>query len=237
MATLHSRVCVGNTCLPRLVTLFTVHASDSRCSIFKQGAPGRSPMLEPTKTMGEWACKRTCCKSKGSGWPGSVVTAGNPRGRSWGRRASWRSPPLREWQEAKPKSSSYPAPLKLTNDIENSQSVQREDCTSVCVCVCVRGCVCVCLSVCLSVCLYVCMYVCMYECSFIDNRYRYRSIPIISCLKFGVARWAFPRLTKKQCVSQKSVLSWAEHVWGLGYMRSQALYGPPSRIPPNPQPH
>ena len=115
MATLHSRVCVGNTCLPRFVTLFTVHAFDSFCSIFKQGAPGRSPMLEPTKTMGEWACKRTCCKSKGSGWPGSVVTAGKPRGRSWGGRASWRSPPLREWQEAKPKSSSYTAPLKLTN--------------------------------------------------------------------------------------------------------------------------
>ena len=72
-------------------------------------------MLEPTKTMEEWACKRTCCKSKGSGWPGSVVTAGKPRGRSWGGRASWRSPPLREWQEAKPKSSSYTAPLKLTN--------------------------------------------------------------------------------------------------------------------------
>ena len=115
MATLHSRVCVGNTCLPRFVTLFSVHAFDSCCSIFKQGAPGRSPMLEPTKTMGERACKRTCCKSKRSGWPGSVVTAGNPRGRSWGRRASWRSPPLREWQEAKPKSSSYTAPLKLTN--------------------------------------------------------------------------------------------------------------------------
>ena len=149
-------VCVGNTCLPRFVTLFAVHAFDSFCSIFKQGAPGRSPMLEPTKTMGEWACKRTCCKSKGSGWPGSVVTAGDPRGRSWGRRASWRSPPLLEWQEAKPKSSSYPAPLKLQRlNIQNSQSVQREDCTSVCVCVpasvCVRArarvCVCVCLCV------------------------------------------------------------------------------------------
>ena len=51
-------VCLCGEHLFAKVTLFTIHAFDSLCSIFKQGAPGRSPMLEPTKTMGEWACKR-----------------------------------------------------------------------------------------------------------------------------------------------------------------------------------
>ena len=53
---------------------------------------------------------------------------------------------------AEPKSSEDPTPLCLRRlNTENSQSVQREDCT--CVCVCVRVCVCVCVCARVCVCL------------------------------------------------------------------------------------
>ena len=90
-------VCVCETLLPRVTCLHVNSAGGSR-PLTHAGA---------NEDHGRVGVQTYRCKSKGSGWPGSVVTAGNPRGRSWGRRASWRSPPLREWQEAKPKSSSY----------------------------------------------------------------------------------------------------------------------------------